>query len=114
MYPDMLDATLDSLHRVKKLTVFGNVSELCFNNLLPKKFEIKYVFYNEQKGVTVVKWEDDTVTKVKVQEGDTFNKETGLALCHMKRIYEVFFKKSDFNKMLKKYAECEKSDNNEK
>ena len=57
----------------------------------PKESEIEnkivYVHFNKEKGVTAVKWKDGTVTKVKCAEGDTYSCEIGLALCHMKYMY---------------------------
>lgn len=36
---------------------------------------------------TIVYWKDGTKTVVKVREGDTFDKWTGLAMAHMKKLY---------------------------
>ncbi len=55
----------------------------------PKRPEskIKKVIFNEEKLTTVVLWTDGTKTIVKCQPGDTFNKETGIAMAFMKRCY---------------------------
>lgn len=45
---------------------------------------IKVIFHDP---ATIVYWADDTKTVVKCQEGDTYRKETGLALCVMKKVY---------------------------
>lgn len=51
------------------------------------KNDIKLVNFNEQKGITVIKWCDNTVTKVRLQKetGDTWNPELGLAMCICKK-----------------------------
>lgn len=59
------------------------------------------VFFNEKKGVTCVVWKDGMKTIVKCQPGDTFSKETGVAMCFMKR---YFNNSSRFNEVLKKYC----------
>ena len=45
---------------------------------------ITRVLYNDP--VTIVFWSDGTKTMTRVQEGDTYNKETGLALCVLKKL----------------------------
>lgn len=49
--------------------------------------KIENVIFNEEKQVTVVFWKDGTKTIVKCQPGDTFSKETGIAMAFMKRSY---------------------------
>lgn len=44
---------------------------------------IKNVYFNNP--VTVVLWDDGTKTIVRCQDGDTYSKETGLALCMAKK-----------------------------
>lgn len=61
--------------------------------------EIKKVMFNEP--ATIVFWEDGTKTVVKCQDGDTYNKETGLALCIAKK---ALGNKSSFNNLFKKYC----------
>ena len=51
---------------------------------------------------TIVLWNDGTKTVVKCQDGDTFDKEKGIALCFMKK---SLGNKSNFNNMIKKYLE---------
>lgn len=51
------------------------------------KNPIKNVWFNEVKGTTVVQWYDGSKTKVICNKNDTFDKEKGIALCFMKKIY---------------------------
>lgn len=60
--------------------------------------EIKKVIFNDP--VTVVIWEDGTKTVVKCQPGDTYSKETGLALCIAKKFLG---NKGNFNEVFKKW-----------
>lgn len=59
---------------------------------------IKNVYFNEKKGTTCVLWMDGTKTIVKCAPGDTFSKEVGLAMCHMKKMYQ---NRGCFNEVLK-------------
>lgn len=45
---------------------------------------IDNVYFNEEKGATVIKWANGEVTKVKAQNGEPFDHEKGLALCFLK------------------------------
>lgn len=60
--------------------------------------EIKRVIFNDP--ATVVIWADDTKTVVKCQPGDTYSKETGLALCIAKKFLG---NKGNFNEVFKKW-----------
>lgn len=62
---------------------------------------IKGVWFNKEKRTTVVKWNDETVTKVTAAEVDTYNMECGLAMCYMKRW--SFNNRSAFNEVFKKW-----------
>ena len=70
---------------------------------------IKLVKFDESKGVTVVRWTDNTVTKVTCSEKDEFDKEKALALCYMKRW--CFDNRSCFNNIFKKYGKEETNGN---
>lgn len=59
---------------------------------------IKKVIFNNP--ATIVLWEDGTKTVVKCQEGDTYSKELGLAMCIAKK---HMGNKSNFNNVFKKY-----------
>lgn len=54
----------------------------CGVYIIPK---IKKVIFN--KPATIVFWSDDTKTVVKRQKGDRYNKEKGLAMAFVKKIY---------------------------
>lgn len=60
--------------------------------------QIKNVIFNDP--ATVVIWSDDSKTVVKCQPGDTYSKETGLALCIAKK---YLGNKSNFNEVFKKF-----------
>lgn len=47
--------------------------------------EIKNVIFNNP--ATIVQWSDGTKTVVKCQKGDTYSKETGLAMAILKKVY---------------------------
>lgn len=74
---------------------------VCVSAPKRKSDGIKKVYFNEEKGTTVVVWKDGMKTKVKCCEGDTFNREAGLALCYMKRILG---NRGAFNETLKRYC----------
>lgn len=67
-----------------------------------RKDDIELVNFNEKKGVTVVKWKDGTISKVKVQtdKGDTYNPELGLAMCIVKK---AMGNKGNFNDVFKQW-----------
>lgn len=50
------------------------------------EFGIEKVIFNEEKGVTVVKWKSGDVTKVHCAENDAWDEEKALALCVMKHL----------------------------
>lgn len=60
--------------------------------------EIVKVIFNDP--ATVVIWNDGTKTVVKCQPGDTYSKETGLALCIAKK---YLGNKGNFNEVFKKW-----------
>ena len=60
--------------------------------------EITKVHFNEP--MTIVLWDDGTKTVVKCQEGDTYSKETGLALCIAKK---ALGNMPNFNNVFKKW-----------
>lgn len=62
--------------------------------------EIKEVIFNDP--ATIVIWSDGSKTVVKCQSGDTYSKETGLALCIAKK---YLGNKGNFNEVFKKYIE---------
>ncbi len=60
--------------------------------------QIKNVVFNDP--ATVVMWSDGTKTVVKCQPGDSYSKETGLALCIAKKFLG---NKSNFNEVFKRW-----------
>lgn len=70
----------------------------------PKDGWIDQVWFNPAKGTTVVRWTDGSKTMVRCQEGESFDKEKGLALCYMKR---TLGNKGNFNETLKKWCPIE-------
>lgn len=72
----------------------------------PKDGYIDQVWFNPAKGTTVVRWTDGSKTIVRCQEGDSFDKEKGLALCYMKRTLD---NKGNFNETLKKWCPIEET-----
>lgn len=64
--------------------------------------DIKLVNFNEEKGVTTIKWRDDTITQVRVQTdmGDTYNPEMGMAMCIAKK---ALGNRGNFNEVFKKW-----------
>lgn len=63
-------------------------------------FQPKKIIFNGP--ATIVLWDDGTKTVVKCQDGDTFDKEKGVALCFMKK---SLGNRSNFNNIFKKYLE---------
>lgn len=68
--------------------------------VIPRKREdlIKDVIFNDP--ATIVLWKDGTKTVVKCQEGDTYSKELGLAMCISKK---YLGNKGNFNEVFKKW-----------
>ena len=69
-----------------------------------KFYPVKVIFHDP---ATIVFWDDGSKTVVKCQEGDTYNKETGLALCFAKK---AMGNKSNFNNVFKKWIPEAKND----
>ena len=71
-----------------------------YNPINPE--DIKLVNFNKEKGTTVIKWKDGTITKVKVQTGmgDKYNPEMGMAMCICKK---ALGNKGNFNEVFKKW-----------
>lgn len=67
--------------------------------------KIKKVIFNNP--ATIVYWSDNTKTVVKCQEGDTYSKEVGLAMCISKK---YLGNKSNFNNEFKKWIPEEKEE----
>lgn len=70
--------------------------ESMFNTL--RNIEIVKVIFNEP--ATIVIWSDGTKTVVKVQNGETFDREKGLAMAICKK---AFGNKGNYNEVFKKW-----------
>ena len=73
-------------------------NSLTYQVYIEPYFKIKEVIFNDP--ATIVYWEDGTKTVVKCGKDDTYNKETGLALCFMKKALN---NKGNYNNLFTKY-----------
>lgn len=64
--------------------------------MIPK---IKDVIFNNP--ATIVKWADGTKTVVKVQKGEPYDEEKGLAMAFIKKIYD---NKGNYNDIFRKWC----------
>lgn len=78
---------------------FQGYSSSLFNTK-PELPSITNVIYNNP--ATIVYWNDNTKTVVKVQAGDTYNKEHGLVMCCVKKLFR---NKGNYNDVLKNWRE---------
>ena len=62
--------------------------------------DIKKVIHSDP--ATIVYWNDNSKTVVKVQNGEPYDKEKGLAMCIIKKICD---NKGNFNEVFKKWCE---------
>jgi hypothetical protein len=73
------------------------------NGLVKNKFDkdtIKDVIFNEP--ATIIFWTDGSKTVVKCQDGDTYSKELGMAMCIIKKLSGNMGNYNDvFNKWIK-------------
>ena len=65
------------------------------------KEKIKTIYVNKTERVVVVRWIDNTTTKVKCQPGDDFSVDIGVALAYC---YEVFGSKTKFRKAIEEHV----------
>ncbi len=73
-------------------------NDLTYQMDIKPYFKIKEVIFNDP--ATIVYWEDGTKTVVKCGKDDIYNKETGLALCFMKKALN---NKGNYNNLFRKY-----------
>ena len=66
--------------------------------IIDRKEDIEKVIFNDP--ATIVYWKDGTKTVVKCQDGDVYDKEKGLAMAIVKKL---FGNKGNYNKIFKKY-----------
>ena len=79
-----------------EVAVPGNV--FCVDGPARTLSPIKNVIFNPP--ATIVLWQDGTKTVVKCGEGDTYSKETGLAICIAKK---ALGNKGNYNEVFKKW-----------
>lgn len=77
-----------------KITISDEIKRM----IMESSTKIKRVIFNNP--VTVVLWADGTKTRVRAQAGDTYNKETGLAMCIAKK---VLGNTGSFNEIFKQW-----------
>ena len=65
------------------------------------KDKIKTVFVNQTKRLVVVRWIDNTTTKVQCQPGDDFSVDIGVALAYC---YKFFGSKTRFRKIIAEHT----------
>lgn len=65
------------------------------------KDKIKAIFVNKEKRLVVVRWKDNTTTKVYCQPGDDFSVDIGVALAYC---YKVFGSKTKFRKAIEEHT----------
>ena len=75
--------------------MLNTLRQACGNKFYP----IKVIFHDP---ATIVFWDDGTKTVVKCQEGDTYNKELGFALCFAKK---AMGNQSNFNNTFNKFLD---------
>lgn len=72
-YSMPLDLYINNLKHTNYMKYFNtNLSEFNIENL------IHHIYANAEKGVIVVKWIDGEITKVTLQEGDSWDLEAGV------------------------------------
>ena len=77
-----------------KITISDEIKRM----IMESSTKIERVIFNNP--VTVVLWADGTKTRVRAQAGDTYNKETGLAMCIAKK---VLGNTGSFNEVFKRW-----------
>lgn len=80
-----------------KINIDASWQSIILNTTRP---EIKKVIFSGP--VTVVKWTDGTLTKCRAMEGETVDKEKGLALCIAKKYFKTE-SNSQFKKIMDKW-----------
>ena len=86
---------VSSLSSLGSLSGFEALSNITFKLANP---DIKKVIFNDP--ATIVYWSDNSRTVVKCQDGDTYSKEQGLAMCIAKK---YLGNKGNFNEVFKKF-----------
>lgn len=102
--PDNFDVAREASKMMAIYTGRGNGKTQYMLNILRqawgnKFYPIKVIFHDP---ATIVFWDDGTKTVVKCQEGDTYNKELGFALCFAKK---AMGNQSNFNNTFNKFLD---------
>lgn len=79
------------------LVTAGIFNDTDIIDLMPKIKDVKF-----HEPATIVFWDDGTKTVVKTQDGEPFDKEKGLAMAFIKRVFE---NNRCYYEMFKKYCE---------
>ena len=87
------------VERVTTSTKINGRDIIITDNVIDITPEVTDVYFNDP--ATVVKWSDGTKTVVVCQKGDTYNAETGLAMCIAKKALG----NRDFGRLMNKYCE---------
>ena len=91
--PECHKFNLESIDALTKIAYILSVDSSLAKKKLNEKYglgsmvmckTVKEVIFN--KPATIIRWCDGTKTIVKCQKGDKFNKETGVALCFLKKL----------------------------
>jgi hypothetical protein len=99
---------LVSLDRVKSGSPIGRRATRTITKLEPahetprKKIPIDKVIFNTEKGITVVRWRDGSITKLHCAPNEEWDEEKALALCVLKHICGD---KSYFNDYLREWMQ---------
>jgi len=93
------ELTIDPLCKALKNIRYGFHGVPQGQELEEEMPEIVSVYFDEEAGVTVVLWEDDTKTIVRTTVGDTFDKERGLLQAYFEKSFNET--KTQANKYLK-------------
>ncbi len=94
------------IHKLINAKTYEEIHQLeSMFNSRPTLPNIKNVYFNNP--VTVVLWDDGTKTLVRCQDGDTYSRETGLALCMAKK---AMGNNGKFNEVFKKWIPEEKEE----
>lgn len=88
---------LDTMDEIISVLTNDKKEEIGMSIDLDKEIE-KVTFNNP---ATVVFWKDGTKTVSKCKNGDTFNKETGLAMCIVRKLCN----NRNYNKIFEKYCD---------
>lgn len=101
--PTLTFTTASPIKRPTLDALANDIVNSLFEKELSKinKFKVKNIYFNKEKGVTTVLWEDRTVTMVTCGKDDVWDEEKAIALCFMKRAFD---NKGKYNEVLKKYC----------